>query len=67
MNQRTLAMAAIPQLKNLPTPTTRNGLAYVQCVKDPNLAVESFVDGLNSPTSVAFLDNENIFVLEKEG
>jgi hypothetical protein len=29
--------------------------------------LESFVDGLNSPTSVAFLDNENIFVLEKEG
>ena len=39
---------------------------YAQSVKDPNLAVESFVDGLNSPTSVAFLDNENIFVLEKE-
>jgi glucose/arabinose dehydrogenase len=38
-----------------------------QSVNDPNLGVESFVEGLSSPTSMAFLDKENILVLEKEG
>ena len=41
--------------------------ALAQSVNDPNLGVESFVEGLDSPTSMAFLDNENILVLEKEG
>ena len=41
--------------------------ASAQSVNDPNLGVESFVEGLSSPTSMAFLDNENILVLEKEG
>ena len=41
--------------------------ALGQSVNDPNLGVESFVEGLSSPTSIAFLDNENILVLEKEG
>lgn len=42
-------------------------IAYAQSVNDPNLAVESFVEGLNSPTSMAFIDNNNILVLEKDG
>jgi aldose sugar dehydrogenase len=41
--------------------------AYAQSVNDPNLAVESFVEGLSSPTSIAFIDNNNILVLEKDG
>ncbi len=41
--------------------------AYAQSVDDPNLAVESFVNGLNSPTSMAFLNNNDILVLEKDG
>jgi len=41
--------------------------ALAQSVNDPNLGVESFVEGLSSPTSIAFLNNENILVLEKEG
>ena len=41
--------------------------ALAQSVNDPNLGVESFVEGLSSPTSMAFLNNENILVLEKEG
>lgn len=41
--------------------------ALAQSVNDPNLGVESFVEGLSSPTSIAFLDKENILVLEKEG
>lgn len=41
--------------------------AYAQSVNDPNLAVESFVEGLSSPTSMAFMDNNNILVLEKDG
>lgn len=38
-----------------------------QSVNDPNLGVESFVEGLSSPTSMAFLNSENILVLEKGG
>lgn len=41
--------------------------ALTQSVNDPNLEAESFVEGLNSPTSMAFLDSKNILVLEKEG
>jgi hypothetical protein len=40
---------------------------YAQSVNDPNLAVESFVEGLSSQTSMAFIDNNNILVLEKDG
>lgn len=42
-------------------------VVLAQSVNDPNLGVESFVEGLSSPTSMTFLDNENILVLEKEG
>lgn len=41
--------------------------ALAQSVNDPNLSVESFVKGLSSPTSMAFLNKENILVLEKGG
>jgi glucose/arabinose dehydrogenase len=41
--------------------------ALAQAVNDPNLSVEAFVEGLSSPTSMAFLNNENILVLEKGG
>lgn len=36
-------------------------------MKDSNLAVEYFTDGLSSPTKMAFLDDDNILVLEKSG
>jgi aldose sugar dehydrogenase len=42
-------------------------LAFTQSVDDGSLKVESFVEGLSSPTSMAFLDNNNILVLEKDG
>jgi aldose sugar dehydrogenase len=35
--------------------------------EDPNLKVETLVNGLSSPTSMAFIDNNNILVLEKGG
>ena len=35
-------------------------------LKDPNLRVETIVEGLSFPTSMAFIDNNNILVLEKE-
>jgi aldose sugar dehydrogenase len=35
-------------------------------INDPNLQAELFVDGLSLPTSMAFIDNNNILVLEKE-
>ena len=36
-------------------------------VKDDNLNVELVVEGLNSPTSMAFLGSNDILVLEKQG
>jgi aldose sugar dehydrogenase len=36
-------------------------------VNDPTLKVESVVSGLSSPTSMAFLNDNNILVLEKDG
>lgn len=46
----------------------QNNLLYAQPrLKDPNLQVESFVSGLASPTSMLFLDENNILVLEKDG
>jgi aldose sugar dehydrogenase len=42
-------------------------LAEPSIIKDSNLKVETVVTGLSSPTSMAFLDNNNILVLEKAG
>ena len=42
-------------------------IVLAQSVNDQTLNVESFVEGLNSPTSMAFLDSNNIVVLEKDG
>jgi aldose sugar dehydrogenase len=42
-------------------------LAAPSITKDSNLKVESLVNGLSSPTSMAFIDNNNILVLEKGG
>ena len=48
--------------------TLQNNLIYAQpTVKDPNLKVEALVSGISSPTSMLFLDNNNILVLEKDG
>lgn len=35
-------------------------------INDPNLQAEIFVEGLSFPTSMAFIDNNNILILEKE-
>src|SRR6187431_1217463 len=46
----------------------QNNLLYAQpSVKDPNLKVEAFVSVIASPTSMLFVDENNIFVLEKDG
>jgi hypothetical protein len=42
-------------------------LAEPSITKDLNLKVETVVAGLSSPTSMAFIDNDNILVLEKGG
>ncbi|MFL6392203.1 MAG: PQQ-dependent sugar dehydrogenase [Nitrososphaeraceae archaeon] len=42
-------------------------LAAPSITKDPNLKVETLVKGLSSPTSMAFIDNNNVLVLEKGG
>src|SRR5688500_3046391 len=43
------------------------GFAEQIFVKDDNLKVELVVEGLNSPTSMAFLGSNDILVLEKQG
>ena len=46
----------------------QNNVLYAQpSLRDPNLKVESFVSGISLPTSMLFLDENNILVLEKEG
>jgi glucose/arabinose dehydrogenase len=42
-------------------------LAAPSITKDSNLKVEALVNGLSSPTSMVFIDNNNILVLEKGG
>jgi glucose/arabinose dehydrogenase len=54
--------AIIYLIHNSPT-----ALAAPSITKDPNLKVETLVNGLSSPTSMAFIDNNNILVLEKGG
>lgn len=44
-----------------------NSLFAQPSVKDSNLKVEAFVSGLASPTSMLFVDENNILVLEKDG
>jgi aldose sugar dehydrogenase len=44
-----------------------NSLFAQPSVKDSNLKVEAFVSGLSSPTSMLFVDENNILVLEKDG
>lgn len=41
-------------------------IAQEPILNDPNLQVETIVEGLSLPTSMAFMDNNNILVLEKE-
>jgi aldose sugar dehydrogenase len=36
-------------------------------INDPNITAGIFTEGLSSPTSMAFIDNNNILVLEKSG
>ena len=47
-----------------------NNIHYINAqeptLKDPNLQIETIVEGLSYPTSMAFIDNNNILVLEKE-
>ncbi|MFZ0326619.1 MAG: PQQ-dependent sugar dehydrogenase [Nitrososphaeraceae archaeon] len=55
----------IPVVYLIHNPST--ALAAPSITKDPNLKVETVVTGLSSPTSLAFIDNNNILVLEKGG
>ncbi len=46
----------------------QNNLLYAQpSLRDPNLKVDSLVSGISFPTSMLFLDANNILVLEKDG
>jgi glucose/arabinose dehydrogenase len=42
-------------------------LAAPSILGDPHLEVDSVTSGLSSPTSMAFIDDRNILILEKSG
>lgn len=44
-----------------------SGNVNAQSVDDPNLVIEPFAEGLVNATSMAFLDPDNILILEREG
>ena len=64
-----LASVAISLATNVLSVHTRGiHTAYAQAaINDPNLRAELISSGMSFPTSMAFLDNNNILVLEKEG
>src|SRR6185436_16985440 len=45
--------------------TTINAAANGPSMLDPNLSVKTVVSGLSQPTSMAFIGNNDFFVLEK--
>ena len=57
----------ISSLTLAPFITIQYVLAQPSIIKDPTLKAESIISGLSSPTSMAFLDNNQILVLEKGG
>ena len=73
MNKRTIKIGIAISLVIL-TPViiylihnSPTALAAPSITKDPNLKAETLVNGLDSPTSMAFIDNNNILVLQKGG
>jgi glucose/arabinose dehydrogenase len=48
-------------------PSSLNSAFAQGQLNDPSLTIQSMVDGLASPTSLSFLDNNTILFLEKEG
>ena len=62
-----IALVVVTGLIFNPFILTQKLAAQPSIIKDPNLKVDSVASGLSSPTSMAFLDNNNILVLEKDG
>lgn len=58
-NQATDVLAG--ELQNDPSPST------IPHLKDANLKLEKVLGGLNSPTNIAFIDNNDFLILEKNG
>jgi aldose sugar dehydrogenase len=63
----TITLVVVTSVILSPFILVQNAAAQPSIIKDRNLKVESLVSGLSSPTSMAFLDNNNILVLEKGG
>ncbi|MDP9287765.1 MAG: PQQ-dependent sugar dehydrogenase [Thermoproteota archaeon] len=62
-----IALVVVTSLILSPFILIQKVAAQPSIIKDPNLKVESLVSGLSSPTSMAFVDNNHILVLEKDG
>ncbi|MGA6922735.1 MAG: PQQ-dependent sugar dehydrogenase, partial [Nitrososphaeraceae archaeon] len=62
----TLAMSLVLDISTIYGPVFQT--AYAQAsIKDPSLRVELVTGGMSFPTSMAFVDDNNILVLEKDG
>ena len=62
-----VALVVVTSLIHSPFLLIQKVAAQPSIIKDTNLKVESLVSGLSSPTCMAFLDNNHILVLEKNG
>jgi glucose/arabinose dehydrogenase len=62
-----IALFDVTSLNLSPFTLIQKVAAQPSIIKDPSLKVESLVSGLSSPTSMAFIDNNHILVLEKDG
>ena len=62
----TLAMSLVLDISTIYGPVFQT--AYAQAsIKDHSLQVELVTGGISFPTSMAFVDDNNILVLEKDG
>jgi aldose sugar dehydrogenase len=61
----TLAMSLVLDISIIYGPAIQNVYAQAS-INDPGLQVELVTGGMSFPTSMAFLDDNNVLVLEKD-
>jgi glucose/arabinose dehydrogenase len=63
----TLAMSLVLDISAIYGPAFQTAYAQEASINDPGLQVELVTGGMSFPTSMAFMDDNNILVLEKDG
>ena len=54
------------QVQNVPSPTVTNN-SNVPHLKDASIKIEKVLSGLDSQTNIAFIKNNDLLILEKNG